>query len=566
MASDLHKTWLLDKVREMEPLYNPDIRMLRQPFRSPGYHTTLKNMKEVHPTRETMIYALALLDTELPEYEQRAFDIMEQLVSMQDQHRDHETYGIWPWFYEESLEQMSPPDWNWADFLGKQLVLATKRHAERMPHALREQIRDAVFRACDAIIKRNVRPGYTNIAIMGAFVTLVGGETFGRTDYEEYGLARLEKIYRFTLKTGAFQEYNSPSYAIISVLELSKIREETRSAAAKSMCNELLDIAWRMIAEHFHVATKQWAGPHSRCYSTLLTDVQKSFLQVATDGIVTYFSPEDIDYSTEWYRSGIACPEELLDHFVHPQTRTVRQLYMLDEANGIEKRSATYMTPSFAIGSASREIMWNQCRNLVAYVDHDGAPVYFHLRLLHDGYDYSSAVFTSAQHEGTVLFGLHFLQQGGDTHPVLDPIDGTIEASNLRIRLECGGNMGEASWNTSGTVADMNLGDVQTRIELLDGRFGDRDNSGGLDHDDAFRWEVVREQEHVYLDCVLYQGERKRIDFTTMTRAAFVFLFSMGNSTESTVAHVHAEDGTIRAAAAIGEHKLQISIPEKPVV
>jgi hypothetical protein len=32
-------------------------------------------------------------------------------------------YGIWPWLAEESLAEMAPPDWNWADFCGMRLAL-----------------------------------------------------------------------------------------------------------------------------------------------------------------------------------------------------------------------------------------------------------------------------------------------------------------------------------------------------------------------------------------------------------------------------------------------------------
>ncbi|HOL55699.1 MAG TPA: hypothetical protein PK699_07345, partial [bacterium] len=44
--------------------YDPDVCMIKEPFHSPGYHTTLKG-GFVHPTRESLTYAVALLDSNI---------------------------------------------------------------------------------------------------------------------------------------------------------------------------------------------------------------------------------------------------------------------------------------------------------------------------------------------------------------------------------------------------------------------------------------------------------------------------------------------------------------------
>ncbi|WP_441988693.1 hypothetical protein [Paenibacillus sp. 2RAB27] len=90
-------------------------------------------------------------------------------MERQDKDSSRATYGIWPYNYEESLDEMDRPDWNMADFQGKKLVLILKNYAESLPVALVELIREAIYHACQAIIRRNVGPHYTNIAIMGAW-------------------------------------------------------------------------------------------------------------------------------------------------------------------------------------------------------------------------------------------------------------------------------------------------------------------------------------------------------------------------------------------------------------
>ena len=45
----------------------------------------------------------------------------------QDQDPQRRTYGIWPYHYEEPLDAMNKPDWNWADFIGVQLLQLAHR-------------------------------------------------------------------------------------------------------------------------------------------------------------------------------------------------------------------------------------------------------------------------------------------------------------------------------------------------------------------------------------------------------------------------------------------------------
>jgi hypothetical protein len=84
--------------------YDPLERMLRQPLRSPGYHTTLKG-GFVHPTRSALHYAVALLDTGDSELQKRAQDVLRPVIALQDQNPQSKTYGIWSWFLEEPLDR-----------------------------------------------------------------------------------------------------------------------------------------------------------------------------------------------------------------------------------------------------------------------------------------------------------------------------------------------------------------------------------------------------------------------------------------------------------------------------
>lgn len=566
MNEPLQRELLMRRLEGWEPGYDPELGLLRVPFNSPGYHTTLKDREYAYATYPNMIYAVALLDSKLPQLEERAFDIIGKVISLQETDPEKDTYGIWPWFYEEPLSRMSPPDWNWADFIGKLLLQAASRHRSRLPEQLAEEIRSAVFRACDAIIKRDVGPWYTNIAIMGAFVTVLAGELYGRSDYLEYGLHRLDRFRTFTRRLGTFQEYNSPAYALITILELSKLRSETGNEQARSVCTEMLDVVWKMVAEHFHAGTKQWSGPHSRSYSTLLKPEAASFLQLATDGTVHYMPWEELVYSPEWYLSGIRCPEQYLGYFRSTEeTRTVHEMFFRDGKKGFEKWAYAYITPQYTLGSFSREIMWNQCRSLVSYIGSGGSAVYIHLRVLKDGYDYCSALLTGKQLEGTVLGALQFFTNGGDTHPVLDKKDGAFEAEDLRIRFEIGGAVdGVECRQVSQEKVELSAGGIRTQFSLLYGVFQDGEDGASAE---VLHWDVAKRNGLWCSDLVIHAGEKRFFDFNRIRKAAVVFAVSMDGAEEAWDVKVACGEGGIETVSAAGRGRwseLSVDIPVRP--
>ncbi|TVY05432.1 hypothetical protein [Paenibacillus cremeus] len=566
MAID-SKALLLRQLDQWHAEYSPEHKMVRKPFRTPGYHSTLKDVAYTHPTRDALVYALALLDSGVQEHVQRASEIIEKVIGLQDQNPESRTYGIWSWFLEEPLAMMAPPDWNWADFCGKRLVLAAQRHAGVLDSALQEQIRQALFCACGAIIKRDVGPGYTNIAIMGAFVTLLTGEVYGHQSYADYGLERLRKFSRYTKELGTFQEYNSPTYTIIAIEELSSIHTSVSHAEAKELSAELLDVAWRMLAEHFHVPSKQWSGPHSRSYSTVMTPASYSFLQLASRGALAMLAEEQLVYNLDWYGNDIQCPEPYLPAFREEVfLKTIRQPIAKDESGAALNTATTYLNGPLSLGTYSKDVMWNQRRNLLAYIaEGEDRFSYVHLRFLRDGYDYSSAVFTSVQEESEVLFGIGFCTNGGNTHIGLDPIDGTVDAADLRLRFEIGGSLErveEEALADDAEAATVHIAGHAMTVRTLFAAFdGERP-----------RWELTRDGQKLCLDYVVYSGsdsgssERKTFDFRTMEQALLLFAlrFSVGaGGPLDATAMISGTEALAESKTRSGA-VLQLALPLKP--
>ena len=82
--SQQQKAAFLKAIIEKDSTYDPVEKMIRRPFSSPGYHTTLKG-GYVHPTRDSLQYAVALLDSNDPNRAVRAQEILRKVILLQDQ-------------------------------------------------------------------------------------------------------------------------------------------------------------------------------------------------------------------------------------------------------------------------------------------------------------------------------------------------------------------------------------------------------------------------------------------------------------------------------------------------
>ena len=515
-------TRLNQALTEVHPQYDPTEKMLRRPLASPGYHTTLKRGL-VHPTRDSLAYAVALLDTADPTWVPRAEDILRRVIGLQDQNSESKTYGIWSWFLEEPLEQMSPPDWNWADFCGVQLLQVARDHRHRLAADLQMALDTAIKHAVRSIQRRNVGPGYTNIAIMGTYVTLVAAELYGWDDLPEYAMQRLRKFHAYTQQHGAFTEYNSPTYTVIALKELGRMRQHVQDAEARRLVEELYRLAWEEIAHHFHPPTRQWAGPHSRCYTTLLPPSALALIQLSTEGRIRFF-PGEPPATFDELCVPLPCPRDLETFFTQlAAPHEFRETFVKEDPPIV---GTTYLAPAFALGSVNRGYLWNQRRALLAYWGHAGKPSYLHLRFLHVGYDLAAAQFFSVQRCGDVLAGINFATDGGDTHPSLDKLrNATIRARDLRLRFEFGGAAGESVFTAPTQLSEpakARFGEVGVRLAVGYARLGELRG----------RWETGQEKTNrtAWLDVVLYAGPEKEFRLKVLESAAIGLVVSFSTN------------------------------------
>ncbi|MDG0809451.1 hypothetical protein [Cohnella rhizosphaerae] len=246
----------------------------------------------------------------------------------------------------------------------------------------------------------------------GALVTLLGGELLGQEEIRSYGERRLRTFRDYTKAIGTFSEYNSPCYTPIAIEELHGIYAESGTAGAVADAEELLDLAWHMIAKHYHPATGAWSGPHSRTYATQLRPNESAFLQNALKR-----EPEREQGLEEESRPGkrhIRCPEKYRYLFTSTEERYFTEPTLKADEAGYQNYATTYQNERLSLGSYTSGSMWNQRRNLVGYVACGaGDAVSVQLQFLKDGKDFCSAVFTGVQSRGLALFAFNLATDNG---------------------------------------------------------------------------------------------------------------------------------------------------------
>lgn len=547
--TDTEKQTLAEMLQALHQKYDPQEQMLTKELSGYNYHTDAES-GVFHEVRSSMTYAVGLLDLGNPQYQHRAFEIIRKVISLQDTVRAHKTYGIWPYYLEEPLAtKKSPADWNWADFNGVALLDVYMGHQQKLPADLKLLIKNALISAAESIQKRNVQPGYTNIAIMGTYMTYLTSHLFGLPEMQTYATRRLQSFYDYTLKRG-FTEYNSPTYTIVALDELARMREHIVEKDTKPKLDSLYNLAWGMVARHHHQPSGQWAGPHSRSYSSLVRASVNGILKQASDGKINL--PGAVPRSDVKIKHTI--PTYLMPYFLSPKyPRTEHDMLVTDTPRIL---GTSYLTERFALSTSNRSSLWNQRRPFLAYWGTVHTPRYLQARFLLDNYDFSSASFYSDQQENNVLAAINFLTNGGNKHISIDRVqNGKITAKDLRLRFEFGNtSVDKLSLPTSThSPFRQNLDGLEFHLQLYFAAF---DTLKG-------HWEKGSDATGAWIDFVLYSGEEKSFDLTTINEAALGFSFTISDANPATNKEepvVLVQQGTLSAMW----KGMNLSIPLKP--
>ncbi|MEI7829550.1 MAG: hypothetical protein WCI31_07260 [Prolixibacteraceae bacterium] len=512
------------------------------------YHSDFEKETRVHSTMGSLNYAVSLLDSRKAEYKTRAFDVLRAVIALQDQHPSSKTCGVWPYTLEEPLAtKKSPADRNWADFCAVPLISILNNHGDVLPADLKEKTKNALLLAAKEIRMRDVRPDYTNISLMGLYVCYMTADRYNDANLMAYARKRLKAFYDCTLLNKGFLEYNSPAYFKLSLDEVLRLKEQVIQKEDHAMLDSIYATGWGIIARHYHAPTAQWAGPHGRCYSVLLGSSTYNWLYASSDGKINPETP--VDFSKDRNpRLNHQIPPYLMHYFTTPKLPRMEIDTFIRGGQNIELNpmvsyqegdkgvwittkeviGKSYFTKDFVLSSANQSCLWNQRRPLIAYWGTEKKPVSMQIRFLHDSYDYASANIFCAQDSTNVLGAINFPTNGGDRHVTIDVIkDGTIKATDLRLRFEFGGDISSVAFDlpdTDKNVVSGKSGQLNFRVELPYRKFGDYKGNWSTGGDDKNKW----------IDWVIYSGSEITFDFKKIEEAAIGFLVTLKNGAIST--------------------------------
>ncbi|MBD3942070.1 hypothetical protein IF188_10215 [Microbacterium sp. NEAU-LLC] len=441
--------------------YDPDLDLLLSPAKPNPIHTRIVT-GSAHPPRESLSYALALL--ELDRAGDRSIDgesraaraarVIGAVLALQDTDPTSDTYGLWPYWAEEPLAEMSPPDWNWADFHGEVLSLILLRHADLLDADARERTRAGLGHAARSIIRRDVDLDYTNIAVKGTFVTLAAGALLGDPAFEEYGRERLRRLHARLTAVGSFAEFNSPTYWHVVMQALTATRQYFDDPGITPLAADLERLAWQHFLARWHPATGQLTGPMARCYETdlrgtpgvllvlqrvapetwtrLTADTLAPNVHVAPDAVIDYRIPDDL--------------RPLLDEVAPPATghETFSDTHYIDgQVAGISAAAAagipslvlpttgtSWRDGALTLGTVNFGDTWLQRRPLLGFWAEPGddpldpaTPArHVGVEVLRDGHGFAGGSFSAAQNGGDVLWAVSLATPSGDAHIHLDAI------------------------------------------------------------------------------------------------------------------------------------------------
>lgn len=341
-----------------------------------GWYTPETHLLGVE-VRGAAAYALFLAAEGTPDACREAEAVVRAVVAQQEHDPDSPHFG---WF-RTSSEAEGYRDPNWSAFCGTYLLHIPRAYGDRIGADCRKTIEEAVLRACASVKKRDVVPGYTNIALLSAALLSVAGELYGAPEYLEEGRRKLRELADFINLTGGFQEYNSPTYAGVSMSALCWMGTFVQTEEIHDLALRIQGRMWHTLSAHYHAPTGQLAGPYSRAYGNRLQRyagaVKYYLYKVLGDAFdlgENKTHGHDTAYGGVAALQEVACPEEALERLRDVDfPRTVKEAVRTDGRPlgpgyvGPFEQMTTHLADRYALGTINAKESWVQRRNLVVH-------------------------------------------------------------------------------------------------------------------------------------------------------------------------------------------------------
>ena len=253
----------------MDRLYDDEAGLLWHPV--DGTPPESGQHGDQHMVRDSTYYALGLLMRDGLGDRQRAERILHVVLDQQILEPEAPFHGTFlrtpeeprPGFWAREWRDYDP---NWRDFIGTGFALALIHFEELLPRSLILRIEESFRKAVEGALMRRVSPGYTNIALMDAYLLYFAGERLGAAEWQQAGERLAQQVYDLFQANRAFAEYNSPTYYGVDFYALALWRGHSTSRRLNELGAEMEADLWRDVAQFYHAGLRNLAGPWARSY------------------------------------------------------------------------------------------------------------------------------------------------------------------------------------------------------------------------------------------------------------------------------------------------------------
>lgn len=285
-----------------------------------------------HETRKSCHFACELVQNGTPADLALAATVLDAVLQCQETDPAHVHCGNFHWMAEDSHVE----DLNAVVFCLENLIPMMLAHRRQLALELQTRVIQAIDLGLQEVRRLDVWAGYTNITALSLLALCLGGDLLEDDSLLRQGQEKLRAWIAFTAPNGHVLEYNSPTYAGVTIRALARLRDTVQNRQTALLAEIMLCRVGLSYALHLHRTTGRLAGPHARAY-------QPSMEAEA--------SPE-----AGLFRQWLA--DSILPGWLQDLYDQLPDTYMVREGILHARKCAmtTFFTPSFALGSTSRSL------------------------------------------------------------------------------------------------------------------------------------------------------------------------------------------------------------------